>query len=293
MSNTVGSGAAGQAGDPAGNTPPANAQNQGGASQAPEWKAHIPPEFKEAKFWESVKDVPDLVKQFGHAQRFIGADKVVKPSADWKPEQWEEFHNQIGRPATPDKYTRLQDETKANVFSDEQTKYMTEAAHKLGLTDRQFSEYQKMVAGDLKESKTARENIIKESVTGHINALRQQHGAELPQVIAFAQKAQKMLADPELDKLIGENPALANHPSIVNLLSRIGRSLGEDQFRVSGINVAGGSPADARMALQKFEESHGNLIYAKDPSMLPGHEQKRRTELLKQRNDLFKQAYPQ
>ena len=47
---------------------------------------------------ENIKDPSDAITQLFHAQKFIGAEKMARPSDQWTEDQWSEHYNSLGRP---------------------------------------------------------------------------------------------------------------------------------------------------------------------------------------------------
>lgn len=287
MSETNGSATGGQVGNTATGTTETNAN----PAAPQDFKSFIPDEFKGAKFWESVKDVPDLVRQFGHAQKFIGGDKIPAPQKEWNDSQWSEHFKRLGRPDAATGYTPLKSEKGEQFLSDEDLKDSAEFAHKLGLTDRQYAVFQQeMVERSAKGSeamKASQEARFKELGDGLTKAF----GAELKSTVELARFGLESMQDPELSKLINESPELANNPGVIRLLAKIGRAGKEDSFRTGIFSSTDGLNAgDARLALERLDEQNKALIYARPGT--PEYGDPARKQLLERRASLMKVAYP-
>lgn len=268
----------------AGTTPPANppAANEG-------WRKHIPEEFKDASFWGTVKDEADLVKQYAHAQKLIGTEKIPAPNDKWTDKEWNDFHAKAGRPEVADKYSTIKDEKGAELIDAKELANARELAFKLGLTDKQFLGMQQALLAEDKAEQEQEQAALEQEVKKHVTTLQTTYGAELKPTIDLANKALEKLAvgDPGLKELLLSSPVLANHPSIVRLLASIGKTMGEDSMRQFGVNTnAVRTAGDARIALSKLEQDNYQLLFGKDVMRTPADTQKREA-LLDERNKLY------
>lgn len=286
-SNTSGNGQGGIGGGAGTTTGQQTQQQQGGA--APEgWRKHIPEEFKDASFWGTVKDEADLVKQYAHAQKLIGSEKIPAPNDKWTDKEWGEFYARVGRPEVADKYSVAKDEKGADIIDAKELADARAVAFKLGLTDKQFVGLQQQMVAESKAEQEAEEKELKATIDGHVNELRSTYGHELKATIDLANKALEKLAvgDPKLKELLLSSPALANHPSIVRLLASIGKTMGEDSMRQFGVNASDVRTAgDAKIALAKLEQDNHALLFGKASN--PADAAKR-DALLEQRDRLYK-----
>jgi hypothetical protein len=127
------------------NPEPAETPTEAPATEAPateappttetsDWRASLPDDLKNEPSLQVFKDPSALAKSYVHAQKQIGADKIVLPNPKYEtPEDWNEIYNKLGRPESPDKYEL---EVKENM--DERfVEGFKEAAHKSGLRPQQ------------------------------------------------------------------------------------------------------------------------------------------------------------
>jgi hypothetical protein len=106
----------------------------------------------------------ELTKQFAHAQRMVGKDKIALPGENASDEDWAEFYNKTGRPATEADYAYTKPEGIPDEHrSDERMTVLRTLAHDLGMTQKQFGKY--MARDDariLAEVKAAEETAERE-----------------------------------------------------------------------------------------------------------------------------------
>lgn len=275
---------------PSGTPPPSNNTPQVGVG---DFREYIPEEFKTADFWKSVKDTPDLVKQFAHAQKLVGANKVVVPGDGAQPADWDAFYNKMGRPESHDKYAVPNGPDGKPLLDKETADDFRDAAFKAGLSQRQFAAMTSLVAERVAAENGEHEAATKQSLSDFSRALHEQHGEKLPAILDQANRALTALGDEKLTELLTADERLANHPSVINLLNRVATLMGEDTLRATGVSPSAHSSAGTALnALKQFESENSALLFHKNPEMLPFSEQSKRKVLIEERGRLFKSAYP-
>jgi len=185
---------------------------------APDWRGGLAPEFQTHPSLKDIKDINGLAKSYISAQSMIGAEKIVLPKADAKPEEWDGVYSKLGRPESPDKY-KLPDVQALNlpkdVGVDEQVaKNMLGVFHKAGLSQKQaetvYSEYLKLQGGKVAETLAAREKANTEAV----EKLKGEWGQEYEERLNKANLAYSKFQNPELEAVLDEYN-LRNHPAMV------------------------------------------------------------------------------
>jgi hypothetical protein len=137
--------------------------NGGGGGGTASWRDSLPEDLRNDPLLAPVRDVNELAKMHVHAQRMLG-DRLPKPKPDWKPEQWSEFYNNLGRPADPEKY-KLPEFQFPEGFPELNKEKMGAALkhlHSVGLTQQQVEGVMKLhfeeLAGAHKAQSEARKN---------------------------------------------------------------------------------------------------------------------------------------
>lgn len=213
-----------------GETPPAAAAAPPAAPSAPpavpSWdslKAHIPSEYKAEKMWESVKDLPTLLKNYAEAQKYVGGSiRIPKEDADQASR--DEFYNKLGRPAAPEGYTPDLPDLPSGLSWDEgYLKGALRAAHAAGLSPAQVqawvnhqAEYARSQVGTRAEQTAAATEELKKAI-----------GPGYEKELAYGQAAVKQLGGDEVMNAIRES-GLGNNIGFIKMMIRIGRELGED-----------------------------------------------------------------
>lgn len=71
----------------------------GGSSGAPaDWRASLPDEYRQHPVISKFETPADLAKSWSEAQKLIGADKIVLPGKDAKPEEVAAIFEKLGKP---------------------------------------------------------------------------------------------------------------------------------------------------------------------------------------------------
>lgn len=103
-------------------------------STTSDWRAALPDDLKNEPSLQVFKDPYALAKSYVHAQKQIGADKIVLPNPKYETaEDWNQIYDKLGRPESPDKYELKVDEKMDSKF----VEGFKEAAHKTGLRPQQ------------------------------------------------------------------------------------------------------------------------------------------------------------
>ncbi len=107
---------------------------------APDWQSHLDEDLRDVVSLKEVGDLNQLAKQYIHAQRMVGKDKVPLPGDNASDADWNEFYTKIGRPSTADDYPYVRPETlPEELRSDDYIKDVRQRAYALGLSNKQFA----------------------------------------------------------------------------------------------------------------------------------------------------------
>jgi hypothetical protein len=199
--------------------------------------ANLPPELSGDAILASVPDIPTLAKNYVHAQRMVGTDKIAKPQATWKPEQWSEFYNSIGRPDAADKYKLPLDKVKTMglEIAPERLAKATQKFHELGLTDAQAAGMFEYYAGTLNETTQAETQFRESKRTAAEAALKQEHGDKYPAVLDLARSVVRKFGDPDGNfvKFLDES-GMGDDPNLIRFLHGIAKTISEDTLPQGG-----------------------------------------------------------
>jgi len=237
----------------------------------------LAPHIKEGKL-----DYAGLAKSYVHAQKLVGADKVVLPKPDAPREEWDAFFKRLGRPDEPTGYELAAPEGVEYKADEATDKWFRETAHRLGLSRTQanelFAEYVKFADAELRQAAQATEQQRAEA----LSTLQREYGTALQEKVAVAQKAVEFFGGDDLKTFLDES-GLGDHPALVKAFVKIGEAMSEDTLGPAVHPARFGYTPEA--AQRRIAELRADEAWA-DP-MNPRH-----AEVMKEINDLLQHAYP-
>jgi hypothetical protein len=237
-----------------------------------DWRSSLPAELKEHPSLKDLKDVPSLATKLINAEKLVGAKGIIKPGKDAKPEEWDSYYNALGRPEKIDGYKLPEQGMPEGIAFDESrlNKYR-EAAHKLGLTDQQFSGMARMYAEDVHGFQQSQGATSQQAIASNVQALKQKWGAAYEQNDQLATDAIMAFGGQELFDLLRQNPSLSTNPMLVEAFAKMGREIKEDEIKgTGGRTTFAHSPAEATAAIDaKYKDPEFMKAYS-NPSD-PGH----------------------
>ena len=285
MANT----ALGSDSNAAAGTPPEGSANAG--NQVDQWLTSLPEDIRGEKVFESYKGkpvteaLPLIAKSLVHAQRMVGADKLVLPTEKSTPEEIRAFHQKLG---VPEKHTdykyKLPDGITEKDIDAKRIDVWREKLHKANVP---ASTAERLLDEVIGESFAMEAEITKRTEQWG-NSLKQVFGDKYDSEVNFARLALSQLGDEakELKTLLSET-GLGNHPALVKLLSNYGKTLQQDSNSGGrGNGTFTGTPEQALAELAAFSKNPENikaLFDAKHP---------RHADVVSERKKLFELAYP-
>ena len=102
-----------------------------------DWKNMLPEELRGEKTLDTFSDVPGALKMLVHAQRKIGAEKIVRPNEKSTPEEWAAYYDAGGRPKTADEYKIEPPKGMEKFYVPEEMSALKAAAHANGMNQKQ------------------------------------------------------------------------------------------------------------------------------------------------------------
>jgi hypothetical protein len=236
-------------------------------NQITDWRTSLPDDLRSEKVFESIKGKdwaeagPLLAKNYMHAQRLVGADKLVLPTERSTPEEIAAFRTKLGVPGKPDEYAYKLPEgltedriDKARV--DTWRKEMHEAGIPKIAADRLLSKYLAEEHGSYQAQIQAKTKALEQ---GELS-LKQEFGDKFDEKVNYARLALRTFGNDELSAIL-EQTGLGSNPAVVKLFSTIGEKLGDDRARGNG-GASGNvyaSPELAQGALNDFNRNSENM----------------------------------
>jgi hypothetical protein len=249
-------------------TPSATPEASGAPAFEPaEWMKGltVEPEILQASHFKNFKSLDDVVKSYHHAQKMIGADKVVIPNKNSSPDEWKNYYAKVGHPTSLEEFkvelpkTLDDQEFKSNLMN---------KALELNMRPDQLSSVVDMMEKyyDSEAQKYEQQEQAKIQ-QGSESLLKEWGEAGFKKNIAGAQRVIKHFGGDEALKQVLESP-LANDVSFIKLMAKIGEKLtSEDSFTLE---------VTSRFGMTKDEASRKiNEVYGKGdhPYFNPQHAQ--------------------
>ena len=232
----------------------AGAANGGGGAQgnqAANWRSALPTELQTDPSIQMFNDIPALVKSYIHAQKTVGADKIVIPGKHATEQDWQGVYERLGLPKDIKDYEIKLAESAS--IDQEFTDSFRAAAHKAGVLPQQA---QKLADWFSEVNAKAETDIANEQKAQHeadIAALKNEWGAAFDKNLRYAGQVIRENADPEMVKYLDES-GLGNDVRLIKLLSSVAQKYMKEDQAIGGAQGMAGtlSPKDALVAANKI-----------------------------------------
>lgn len=247
---------------PEGAAPIAAPQNVAGGTSTPppgnavaeikfpdNWKQGLPKEFQDDPALKVVHDIPSLAKGYLHAQKMIGADKIVIPSKHATDEDWNAVYQKLGLPQELKDYAVKTPE--GTDYNPQFIEKFKEFAHKSGVMPKQAEGLLSWYSQTLKSQNEEILTSQKQANATEWDGLKKQWGAAFDNNVLEAQMAFKTFADEETTKFLNES-GLATNPKLVALFAKIGAATKEDTLQPPGKRTNIAAPLDPAAAKQEI-----------------------------------------
>lgn len=230
------------------------------AGSASDWRASLPDEFRSHPVISKFETPAELAKSWSEAQKLIGADKIVVPGKDAKPEDVAAVFEKLGRPKDVNGY-----EVPAidgHEYSDADKAFQGTVkgwAHKHNLTAQQF----KGVVGEWNALQLAQEVARNKALQTAREGLKAEWGDEHDARMDMASSAIRDFAkDAGVDTKTLETMRLADgsflfdNPTIARLFAAVGASTTGSGFEGGQAGDRGrddfASPKAAKAAIERI-----------------------------------------
>lgn len=228
----------------------------------------LDPEIKADPALKAVSDLKSLAKSYVHAQRKIGADKVIVPGKNADEKEWGDFFSKIGRPDSADKYGIGELEV-AKEFDDEDSKKFLQEFQETALKNNLLpSQAKNMFEWWLSKETEASKDMESKTNTDREKAvldLKNEWGAEFDSKIEKAKVALRQFASDDVIKQVRDR-GLGSDPLILRIFSEIGHNLSEDVFKGHAVSNLGMTKDEAKAAVSDaFANPEGPYLNAAHP----------------------------
>lgn len=195
----------------------------------PEWMKTLPEEIRLDPSLKPIKDITSLAKSYVHAQQMVGKDKVIIPGKNASEQEWNQLYQKLGLPESVDKYEVPEPTGAQKEFFAEFKKAALEAKILPTQAKKLLDWYENA-------NKTAIQSMQSKAVEERkagIDSLRKEWGDAFEREVNVARIALKEFGDEGLTKFL-ESTGMGDHPAMVKLMNKIGKSLAEDKIKGVG-----------------------------------------------------------
>jgi len=230
---------------------------------APEWAKglSVDQEILKAPMFQSIKSVDDIVKGYHHAQKMVGADKVIVPNKNSSAEEWRNYFVKAG---LPEKFDDYKPEIPQSFDNEQFRKTLTTKAYELNIKPDQLSEITKLFDGYNNDIVKEYEADVVNEIKATESALRKEWGEGFEKQIHRANRVVKHFGGEELHKDI-TNSELANNGQFLRLMAKIGeKMLNEDSFKPGTTTTFGMTKEEAKSKINAIYGDLNSPYYNKD-----------------------------
>lgn len=222
---------------------------------APEWAKglSIEQEILAAPMFKSVKSLDDVVKGYYHAQKMVGADKIVVPNKNSSSDEWKNYFVKAGLPESIDSYkVEL-----PSSFDDSSLKEtLTKTAFESNIMPDQLNKVMAILEEHNNKIISDYEASQADAIKATAEELKKEWGQGFDKQIFRAQRVVKHFGGDEMfNEVI--NSELANNGQFLKLMAKIGEKMtGEDSFMPEQIKSSFGMTKEE--AKKKINQIYGD-----------------------------------
>lgn len=192
------------------------------------WRELLPEGVRAEKSLDSIKNLSTLAQSYVHAQKAMGANKVVLPNSDSTPEEIDAFQRAMGRPdqATDYKIEGVEGLPDALQFAESDYNAFKEFAFSRGWSNDEVmavANFQAKLLGEQYNQAQAKSQTEFQETEAKLKA---EFGANYDATIAKCNQAIQTYGISEALSQAG----LLNNYSVIKMLAEIGGSLGEGKL---------------------------------------------------------------
>ena len=203
-----------------------NGDNMG---NAPTWLNDVPQDLRGEKSLQQIPDIPTLAQNYLSQIRYnVGAIKM--PTDKSTPEEISTYLDKLGRPQSPDKYTRLDTSTlpEGMEVHEDSINEFYKAAHEAGLTNEQATKVMQWFHQDAIKDNEDEQALRKQQHADSESALKKEWGKAYNDKMALANTAFDALTT-EAERKHFVQMKLNNDVNLVRFFARLGEKMHEDR----------------------------------------------------------------
>lgn len=248
------------------------------------WQSKLPDDIKDEPVLKKYTDFNTMVKSLVHAQKAIGADKVVKPGKNATDADWKAFWKSTGViPESLDKY----DVKTPDIFAQDKEVIdnLKKVAFESDIQPKAFQKIMDVYAESIKGLTMKQQSYNKQLQDTDIAGLKTEWGAKYDSNIAKAKQALAKFGDDNLRKIL-DTTGLGSNSAIIKAFAKMGENLVEDG--ISGEGSSGEGLYTPKEALSKAQAIQADLGSPFNNAQHPNHK-----AAVAEVQGLYKQAFPE
>lgn len=232
------------------------------AAPTPQWYDGLPAEdkgFLENRGWTAktqTEALQETIKSYRHAEQRLGApasELVRMPKSDAPKEQWDAFHNAIGRPTDAAGYEINVPQGEDRELAD----WVSKEAHELGMTKKQGQDWYNKLTGMMGEINSSQSAQVEQAVGEEKAMLKNNWGQSFDKNMQLARTVVEKLG---IDaSVINSLESELGYSKVVQMFYDIGKATGEDKVifgeGASAIAVSSREGALAQIEALKTDKS--------------------------------------
>lgn len=263
---------------------PKSGDNNGGAggNKATDWRSSLPDDLREDPSLKVIHDIPSLVKSYLHAQKSIGADKLVIPGKHATADDWKGVYEKLGLPKDIKDYEVKMEEGLS--VDKEFLGQFKKTAHDAGILPAQAQALATWFGNVNKNSEAEIAKQVQQRAVDNEASLKKEWGAAYKQELGKAMQVLTDVGDPALVKYMNDT-GLGNDIHLIKLFNKMANKyMKEDAVVGTGGTNQKFTPKDAQTEANKILSDIKGPYYNTEH---PGHK-----AAVAEVHALFEQAHP-
>ncbi len=258
----------------------------------PGWKEHyVPEEMRADKVFDTFSTVSEGMKMLGSLQNMIGKKGLIVPGEASPPSEIDIFHRGLGRPDTKDLFVMKVPDDLTEVYDENLIAEAREMFFELGQNQKQVD---RMWAFEEKRIRTAQKAIQEAEAKATLdmeNFYKEEYKDDWP---IMKQRANRIISEntdnqEEQQALVD---VIGNNPIVGKFLGTISKKFQEHRIISETEQASGMMPSEALTEAKKIESTPGFLLPDEKGQLLRDTNRPEYDRLEKERDRLYKLAYP-
>lgn len=213
------------------------------------WINLVPEEIRGENSLKAIPDFGTMAKNYVNAQKMVGADKIVLPGKNAKPEDWDSVYNKLGRPEKPDGYLIQppSDIPKEFPLDNEMIGEFKTVAHKIGLNNSQVKGlFEWFMAKEISNYNTYSEMLNKEEE--ELSKSISENPYEREKLKKSSDDILKAFGNEMIQKL-ADQTGLSKNPAFILLMNEFAAKISEETMK--NIKPQGAGIEGSKAAIQE------------------------------------------